>query len=96
MLPGAVSRCPWQDCRVVILPHLVQKSQTAQPCLRMVRQCLVTKGAAHVGVTLTFGSSSLKEQPMQILAFINFPARLTSQEVMGCEEMKHKMLGSYN
>lgn len=51
MLPGAVSRCPWQDRRVVILPHLVQKSQTAQPCLRMMRQCLVTKGAAHVGVS---------------------------------------------
>lgn len=38
---------------------------------------------ACVGATLMFGLSSNTEQPMQILAFINFPAHLTTHEVMG-------------
>lgn len=74
---------PRQNLRVVILPHLIQKCQTAQVCLRTVRGCLVTKDAAYLGATLMFGLSSIMEQPMQIPAFINFPAHLAKQEVIG-------------
>lgn len=92
MLPGAISICAWQNPRVVILPYLVQKCQTSQPCFRTVRWCLVPM----LGPPSCLASFPSWNSPCKYWHSSTLQHILQHKKWWGCEEKKHKILESYN